>query len=248
MGLSFVFVFVTVASYMALTDAHYLFPGPSKPDWTENLLVKGRPDSQLQEIQSVYLDVKDNGCDVNVCFLLSGGRRISPEVFMAQKNFVDLVVNIITIDTKHGKPSLGGFQYHDNFTRFSGFTRKSLVFKRRLHHAEQQGFHANPGPVIKKVGEQLPDRKEANKLILFSRGRRSFRRSVPLIAAEFRETKGSICAVAVDGKATSQLEEITGDINRVVTLEGFFTLSEIVIAIIADVCNLPCGDPGVRSC
>lgn len=214
--------------------------------WRRNALLRDRSESDLQPFRNLQEDVRDFGCVVNLCFFLDGGRRIRPSVFQAQKDFADLIVAIVSTDHTL---RLCALQYHDYYTHVSKPTQRVPLFLRRLHWARQEFGHSNPTFAINRLRAELSryDRSR-NKLVLFSRGGRRFKRGVLPAAKVFREFVGSICAVAVDGRPTQNLVDITGDAGRVVTFEGFFTLSEIVTDIVVGVCGLPCGSPGIRSC
>lgn len=209
--------------------------------WAKNPLV--RNPASLVPLRE---DVKKFGCEINICFVLDGTKQVTPDQFLLQKNFADLIMAITTTDST---AFYCGVHYNDFFTRISPRTKNPETFLKRLYKAEQihpQKNRVNVARGFRYVVNQLLDRgRVANKVVLFSKGGRGLGKQPRNISNYFQRNKGGVCGVVVGDGSTEQLQKLTPGI--VVNFDGFFELSEVVVAIVSDLCGMPCGE-GAQSC
>lgn len=204
---------------------------------------KGIDSSTRQEFdkQSLYEGVinavRKNGCDTNLCFALQGGDRVNNNQYGLQINFVDIVMNIITVD----KPAnYAAVQYHSSTTGISQLVNSKKTFVERLHKSKRIAGGNNIAAGMRFCTKQLsPHRGDANKLVVLGNGFAKVTKDQVQAAKQFFRSGGSVCAVAV-GKANRKgLKKLTRSNARIVNITGFFKLSEIVVDFVHQVCNLP---------
>lgn len=205
-------------------------------DIASNPLVKNTDPELLRKLRALAQNVRDRGCDVNLCFALQGDDFITEYEFEAQKNFVDLIVAILTTDQP------GNFcavQYGRTTKAISPLTKNKLQFLNRLDSASQVGgLNTNIASALGYTGFQLRARVEdANKIIILGDGLETIGFPPRRIARQIRSEGIRICAVAVGGFDTTALEDITGDPNLVLEIDQFFDLAEIVVGLVSDVCG-----------
>lgn len=207
------------------------------PTWETNPLLKTTNPETLRKLRALAQDVNNFGCDINLCFALQGDDFITDEEFEDQKNFVDLMIAILTTD----KPgNYAGVQYGRTTRSISRLMGEKEMFLGKLHQAARVGgLHTNVASALGYCGFQLRPRVEdANKIVLLGDGLDSVGFRPKFIANRIRKDKIDISAVAVGGVSYAGLIEIVGgDPNKVMTIDGFFELGEIVIGLITNVCG-----------
>lgn len=210
-----------------------------KKKWLSNPLVQRRSRVEIERLRNLRRDVFENGCVVNLCFLLEGSNAVTEEEYTDMKNFVDLIVAITTTDDPGNYCAA---QFGNSFTRISRLTQQREVFLDAVQASKKSGGRANLVAGLRFGLKQLARQDvNANKIIFFSKQQPRNIRRLPFGLNQFFKRGGAVCAVAMENKHYDVLAKYTGDINRVVPLDGFFDLSEIVVAIVADVCSMPCG-------
>lgn len=199
------------------------------------------------KLRALRQDIQDNGCDTNICFLLDVTLDVTDEEFLAQKNFVDLLVAITT--TESGG-NLCGVLHGRRAVPFATLTGDKLGFLSKLHALSLgQQLLVNRGygtsnllsAIWYSVLQLFRQRGDANKIVAFSKAKPSLPGYFAnMILAVFRRRHGSICAVALDDAVKTDLAVLTRDPNKVVSLNDFFDLAEIIVATVSDVCSMPC--------
>lgn len=191
--------------------------------------------TRLQELRALRQNVVDNGCDINLCFAIDGSGSVTPAQFQKQKDFVDLIVNILTTDEP------GNFcavQYGTSLKAISPLTKKRNRFLKKLQRSKQVGGLSNVAGGLGYTGFQLRPRVEdANKVIILGDGFDSIGFRPKVVATQILEDDVDICAVAVGISDVEGLNAITGDPGRVVRLKDFFDLGEIVVDVVNDACG-----------
>lgn len=206
--------------------------------WEANPLVNSSTDPDiLRKLRALTQNVRDSGCEVNLCFALQGDHFITKEEFQAQKDFVDLIVAILTTDEP------GNFcavQYGRTTRRISPLTKFKIKFLNKVANAVQVGgLQTNIAAALGYTGFQLrPRQEDANKIIILGDGLDTIGFRPRFIARKIRKEGIRICAVAVGGFSTKALKSITGDSNLIFEIDSFFDLAEVVVGFVNDVCGL----------
>lgn len=212
---------------------------------TQNALFQGMAKPAQQSMMDLRDDVDTYGCEINLCFVLDGTLAISKGQFLQQQNFADLIIAITTTDSTANYCAV---HYNDFFTRISPRTKNTNKFLKRLYKAKQirrQSGEVNVDRGFRYVVNQLLDRgRVANKVVFFSKGGREFGDGPKSISRYFRANKGGLCGVVVGDDDPKFLYDIAP--KSVVNFDGFFDLSEIVVALVTDLCAIPCGQ--AQSC
>lgn len=207
------------------------------PAWEGNPLLKTTNPDTLRKLRALAQDVNNLGCEINLCFALQGDDFITDEEFEDQKNFVDLMIAILTTD----KPgNYAGVQYGRTTRSISPLMGQKEMFLGKLHEAARVGgLHTNVASALGYCGFQLrPRTEDANKIILLGDGLDSVGFRPRFIAKRVRQDSIDISAVAVGGVSyTGLIDIVGGDPNKVMTIDGFFELGEIVIGLITNVCG-----------
>lgn len=203
----------------------------------DNPLVKNSTNPKLlQQLRGLAQNVRDKGCDVNLCFALQGDDFVTDYEFETQKNFVDLMVAILTTDQP---ANFCAVQYGRTTKAISRLDKRKFRFLRKLYRAKQVGgLDTNIAAALAYTGFQLRARTEdAKKLIILGDGLDTIGFRPRRIADRMRKDGTRICAVAVGGYDTLALEDITGDPNLVLEIDQFFDLAELVVGLVSDVCG-----------
>lgn len=228
-----------VTSKIALTLLLVIFSlndlGKAQEDWETNPLITD-PEA-LKRLRALRQNVVDNGCEVNLCFALQGDDFITDVEFDAQKNFVDLIVAILTTDEPGNYCAV---QYGRTTGPISNLTSDKIEFLNRVASTNRVGgLETNIAAALGYTGFQLRPRVEdSNKIILLGDGLETIGFAPRKIAEIIREEGTGICAVAVGGFSTEALEDITGDPNLIFEIDEFFDLGEVVVGFVNDICDL----------
>lgn len=225
---------VLFATYSATTIPNTVHQAE---EWETNPLVVGSPEV-LRKLRALRQNVRDTGCDVNLCFALQGDEFITDEDFEDQKNFVDLMVAILTTD----KPgNYCAVQYGLTTKHIHKLSGEKRNFLKDVRKAQRVGgdLETNIAAALGYTGFQLISREEdANKIIILGDGLESIGFAPKRIAKVVRARGVDICAVAVGGFSTVALQDIVGgDLNKIFTIDGFFELAEVVYGFVNDVCG-----------
>lgn len=203
-------------------------------NWENNPYVTTDPEL-LKELRGLRQKVVDRGCDINLCFAIDGSGSVTPAQFQKQKDFVDLIVNIITTDEPGNYCAV---QYGTSLRAISPLTKKKGKFIRKLHKSKQVGGLSNIAGALGYTGFQLrPRTEDANKLVILGDGFDSIGFRPRKISTRILSEGIDICAIAVGPSDVQGLNAITGDPGRVLRLASFFELSEIIVDIVNDACG-----------
>lgn len=205
--------------------------------WVNNSLIKSSTDPNiLRKLRALTQDVRDKGCEVNLCFALQGDDFITDNEFQAQKDFVDLIVAILTTDEP------GNFcavQYGRTTRPISPLTKRKIRFLNKVARAKRVGgLQTNIAAALGYTGFQLrPRQEDANKIIILGDGLETIGFRPRFVARRVRKDGTRICAVAVGGFSTAALKDITKDPNLIFEIDDFFDLAEVVVGFVNDVCG-----------
>lgn len=206
------------------------------PGFMELDLVKDLPELKKTKIAGMQGAVRDKGCDTNLCFVIQGGNGVSNKQYQNQKDFVDIVINIVTTDNP---ANLAAAQYHTGITPIFQLTKNKPAFLRALKKSKRVRGKANIAEAMfycTKVAR--PQEEDANKMILLGNGFSTIGKGQFQAAQRFRDNSGAVCAVAV-GKANKKgLRKLTGNKNHIVRIDQFFELAEIIVDVVEEICNL----------
>lgn len=210
----------------------------SEPEaWESNPLLNRTTDPNLlAQLRGLRQKVKDTGCDINLCFAMQGDDFISDGEFEDQANFIDLIVAILT----DAPGNYCAVQFGSTSKRISGLTGNKNEFLRRVRKAKRVGgFDTNVAAALGYTGFQLRPRVEdANKVIVLGDGLESLGFKPVRIANRIRKLGIDISAVAIGGYSISSLLEIVGgDENKIVEIDEFFELAEVIYGLVFDVCG-----------
>lgn len=205
-------------------------------DWEDNPLVLQSSNEEVDQLTEIREMVLEKGCQSNVCFVLDGGDSVTQEFFEMERNFVQLIISIIATDEPGNYCAV---QYNDMFSPISSLTNDRLGFLRAVRASTKIGGGSNLIPGVRYAVDQLSGRdRDSNKIISFSQNRPVIDRTGPALLRRFSEAGGALCAVTSERSDVRLLKKLTRDANRVVTIDDFFDLSEVIIAIVKEVCNM----------
>lgn len=233
---------MSLSSILVVIALAFLLASPisAAEDWESNPIVEAMNEPQVHRIRELRQVILDNGCDSNICFVMDGSEYVSDLEFEDQKNFVDLIVAITTTD----EPGNYCASIYDSFfDPISTLTGEKERFLSIIRESKPKSFYKGKinllpglGYAIKQLRRQ---NRDANNVILFSKHDPGLVK-VPFWFKQFVNRGDSISAVTFDTAIAPQLAEITGNINRVMPIDGFFEISETIVAVVADVCSTAC--------
>lgn len=229
--LTFMIVFLSTT---VLGDKNF-----KRENWEKNPLMLKAPGS-IPRIRLLRQEILDNGCDTNICFVLEASALINEQEWDDQKNFVDLIVAITTTD-KGGNYCAS--IYDKGFERISPLTKDKINFL-DLVQRETRPYEGSYSPnILPGLGYSIKQlrrqRKDANTIIFFSKAKPAITKA-PYFFQQFVERGNAISAVTFNTANAPDLAKLTGDINRIVPIDGFFEVSETIVAVVADVCSTKC--------
>lgn len=196
---------------------------------------------RVSAIQAVQQAVINNGCDTNVCFALQGGSEVTNEDYMEQVNFVDVVLQIIATDQP---ANYAGVQYNTLATPISELTGDRDAYLQALHESLRIPGGTNIAAGIQFCTKQMRAQDalydgDLNKIVLLGNGFATVGRDQIQSARRFITEGGYVCAVSVGASDLEGLAVLTGNTQRVLGIEDFLELSEIIVDLVQQVCNLP---------
>ena len=230
-----------VSAMSATVEQELRRKNPKKADraWLTNPLMEDAPEEEIKRMWDLREQIVDNGCDINLCFILEASSRITDEQYTAQKNFVDLIIAITTTDEPGNYCAAS---YDTRYRSMSVLTSAKQRFLDVIHDSKPTGKSSNPDVVwglahsIKQLRRQ---RSDANTVVFFSAGKPK-RTRIPQFFKDFVRKGNAITGVTFDVNAAPSLAKITGDIQRIVPIDGFFEISEMIVAVVADLCSTDC--------
>lgn len=182
-------------------------------------------------------NLRDKGWDFNFCFALQGDNSVTDEEFEDQKKFVDLTVSILS-PYKHG--NFCAVQYGKKIGPISPLTSGELQFLRDLGRQKRVGgTSTNIGPALRHVASQFPAReRKNNKLIILGDNFMSDDFVPKLLPWKLRTESVDLYIVAIGGLDFGLVKNLVqGDVNKVIEIDDFFELEEIIIGLLIGVCG-----------
>jgi len=183
--------------------------------------------------------INQGSCNPNICFALDGSGSISPEEYKMQKEFVELIAGITSVDTDVGYAAV---QYGLRNVGISSLTNDANQFlldvaASNLARAPRTFIAAGLGFCIQELRARPED---ANKIVLLGDGRSNFGGDPVPIARTFRPPRGngSICAVGIGFRDRRVLRRIAGNRNRVLAINDYFELLDILDQVVTEICGL----------
>lgn len=183
--------------------------------------------------------IANGGCNANVCFAIDGSGSVGQAGFDAEKQFVFDIVSIINVDEP---VEIAATQYGAANSAISPLTFNSADFNVALNGATflNAGFTQIRGGLLYCFNQLRKRKGDANKIVLLGDGRANLGGNPVPIANLFRKrTGGQICAVGVRYQDTQSLLDIVGgDPKKVLTVDDFFELKDIIDELVVQICGL----------
>lgn len=178
------------------------------------------------------------GCSANVCFALDGSASIPPAEFTAQKNFV---LDMVAILSPGREVELAAVQYGARNSPISRLTSAFTKFTLAVDRTQQLNSDTTSirSGIVYCFNQLKRRRGEALKIVLLGDGEANRRGNPVPIAKRFRRLRGEICAIGVGFKNMQSLLNIVGgDPAKVLTVDDFFELSDIIENLVEKVCDV----------
>lgn len=237
-----------IQQYIFITAVCLLFAIPAlasvlvhqedtEESWKNNELLQGESSAGMEMLDGLRNDVLTNGCGINICFVMDGSDGVGAPGFLYQKNFIDLLMAITTTD-RPGRYC--AVQYHNQFTEISPLIDDREDFLTKVHDALKQTGAANITPGLRYAVNQLVKRKGiANKIVLFSQKMPNISPLLPPVLLRFFNINGVVCSVALNPENRhSLIHDVTGDPNLVFPRDGYFEISEVIFALVHELCEM----------
>lgn len=196
----------------------------------------------LRKLRALRQNVVDKGCDVNVCFAIQGDAYITDKEFQDMKDFIDLMIAILFTDTSGNYCAV---QYGRTTYRIAPLSRRKQWFLNRVQNARKvNGFNTNIAGALGYMGFQMLARAEdANQIIVLGDGLESVGFPPKWITRKIHQSGYiDVAAVAVGGASYPALKALVGgDPNKIVELDEFFELAEIVVGLVSGLCGFESG-------
>lgn len=202
-----------------------------------NSLYTRMPGSVVRDLQSRIKE--KGGCKANVCFAIDGSESVGKDNFDREVQFVFDFASLVNVDEK-----LTGLAATQFGTSNSAIT--PLIFSSaELNIALEKAVYLNAprtqirGGLIYCFGQLRREAGDANKIVLLSDGQANLGGNPVPIADRFRREVGEICAVGVGYQDIGSLLDIVGGSSaKVLTVDDFFQLSDILDDLVVQVCDL----------
>lgn len=185
--------------------------------------------------------VGKGGCAARVCFALDGSGSINASEWRAQKDFVLLVSNIISVDPDS---KFAAVQYGLRLRGISLLTDRINKFLIRVDRARlaraRRTFIASGLAFCISQLRRAPN--FPTKVVVLGDGRSNFGGDPRPIALNWLRERDSnaICAIGIGfGADTSALLRITNNPNRVLTEDQWDKVVRVTRRLVEDVCELP---------
>lgn len=203
-----------------------------------NLKTSIRAPASQAVIDELRQKIADNGgCNINVCFAIDGSASVRQSGFDAEKQFIFDVEAIINFNRAIG---LAATQFGATNSPISSLTSDANGFRLALNGATfLNGGATNIRDGISFcVAELLKSTSGPKKIVVLTDGRANRGGDPAPLADLFRAIGGEVCAVGVGFQDVSSLLAIAGgDTERVLTVDDFFRLADILEDLIAQVCG-----------
>lgn len=192
----------------------------------------------MGRLKQLRQEVVDNGCDVNICFVLQGDDFVTDEEFEDEVIFVDLFIAIITTNKSR---NFCAVQYGSRVAPVSRLTNYRLQFLDDLRRTKRVGGSmSNITGALEYIGSQLHGSVgNVTKVVYLGDGIESIPTEQRRPARELLNPNNTgISAVAVGQFDIPSLIEITGDENKIFHINDFFVLAEAFVVLTKNVCGL----------
>lgn len=205
--------------------------------WEGNPLLRKSTDRNIiAKLRVLTKRVRDRRCKLNLCFILQGDGFVSKPKWQAQKDFVKLLVSILTAD------QTGRFcavQYARTTKRISILSEYKISFLKKVSNAGQiGGFQSDIAAALGTSSSELyARRKESNTIIILGNGLNSLNFFSRFLASRARRDGVTIYAIAIGRFSTKALLSITADSSRIYEIDSFFDLAGVVVGLVNDVCG-----------
>lgn len=231
---SFFFAFVGLASALTYQT------GLSRILDPDMLLTKREGNMKIIK-DSIDL-VRKKKCNLNICFAVDGSGHMNGKDFRMQLELISLLAGIVSLDPASRYAAIQYGRRSAFISKLTGDTESFLLkVKATLQQCSATTFVARG---ISRCARQLGKaRHGAKKIVILSDGRSNFRSRYPprdpfSISQTFlSDPSNSICAVGVNYRDTSMLEQITGDPSRVFMVSDWERVLDALNSLVAQVCG-----------
>lgn len=206
-------------------------------NWKKNELLVDETPKNMEMLDNLRADVLNQGCGINLCFVMDGSDAVGQPEFLFQKNFIDLLMAITTTDNPG---TYCAVQYHNRFSEISPLTNDRELLLERVHDAVKRTGGGNITPGLRYAINQLVKRKgAANKIVLFSRKKPFISKFLPPVLLRFFNIDGVVCSVAMKPEnRLSLIHNVTGDPNLVFPRHSYFEISEVIFELVHELCGM----------
>lgn len=197
--------------------------------------------SELTTLHSYKAQLRGLNCNLRICFLLDGSNQVDPAELAEQKNFVDVLLAIITPDLTISASLCAYIYATQSHSIVSPLTEDRKSFLRVLNTTQpptERGI-ANAGHVLRDGLRTLHynDYKVPGheNIVLFAKRKPVFR--APGYYNEmscFKKQGGNVWGIAMSGRARPKLEHVA---DRVFTTAEFFDVAEVIVGRLIQSCE-----------
>lgn len=197
--------------------------------------LKSNP-NYLLTLRGLRQTVNDKGCDINLCFGIA--EAVTPTQFQQQKDFADLLVNIVAAD-RTGRFAATRYGATYNLRRLASTTSDKNKFLRTLQTADQ---FLGTGLLASALGYcefHLRDLDgDSNTIIVMGNQFERIASVAKTVADRIKDQKlADIYIIAVGKSDIGNLGKITRSRGRFLRIREFSDLHEIVVDAILSACG-----------
>lgn len=208
----------------------------AKEAWENNALARQAHRNDMKMLKWVRNEVKQKGCNLNLCFVLDGTNAVTPSEFQYQKNFVDLVVAITATDRP---ATFCAYQYGQKAKQISSLARNRVAFLNRVKRAKKVYGKPHLEPALRRAIQQVFKKTfDANKVLIFSKNKPIQVPGLQPMINRFFRRRGGFCSVSLKNSNIPNLTRLLKDRNLVFPQDGFFEVSEIITGVVQMVCGM----------
>lgn len=229
---------------LPLTIYLFLFSSPilasSIPLSSHPLLSRLNP-SQIATLHTLRSQLREQKCNLRICFLLDGSNQVDPAALLEQKNFVDVLLAITTPDismTASFCSYIYATQSHPMVSPLSN-DRKSFLRVLNVTQPPLERGIANAGLVLRDGLDTVRyshfKGPGHGNIILFAKRKPVFRAPGYYRRMTcFKNDGGNIWGIAMSGRARVKLEHVA---DRIFTTADFFDVAEVIVGRLVQTCN-----------
>lgn len=237
MALRMIFFFI---AFVRLTSAFSYQTALRSVLDPNSLLTKS--EENMKFVKAAMDVVRKKKCNLNICFAVDGSGYMHGKDFKMQLDFINLVAGIVSLDPTSRYAAI---QYGRRSSVISRLTRDTKSFllnvKGTVQQCSSRTFVARG---ISRCARQLRRAKRgAKKIVVLGDGRSRFqtygppRDPVSVSQAFLSDPSHGICAVGVNFRDTSMLEQITGDASKVFMVSDWESVLDALDALVVQVCG-----------